>query len=114
MTWSREPVEAFVFDEILHARLLAVLAVAVVALDFDDGFGDGDDVLAIDVGEGFGEDGAGVGHAVGHAEAAADEEGVSVDGIAFEAWGTKAMSWEYRSTSLCGGMAMAILNLRGR
>ena len=52
-----KPVEAFVFGRDTSCAIVCgPLAVSVVALDFDDGFGDGDSLFAIDVGEGFGED----------------------------------------------------------
>ena len=77
--FGAEAVDAHGLHGILEASVFAFLAIAVVALGGDDSFDGVDDVGAMDVEEGLGEEGAGGEVAVVHAEAAADKEGVAFD-----------------------------------
>ena len=69
-----DPVLAHVVEDVFQAGALAVAAVAVVALQADHGFGDGQEVLRADRAHERCQARIGVSAVVGHAKAAADRD----------------------------------------
>ena len=109
-----EPLEAPLVDQVLEAGPVAVVAVAVVALHGDDGFGHGAQFVGRHPREGRRQPRVGVLLAgVGLAEATTHEHDVA--GLARGTGaGTIPRSLVYTSTQLSPGKAKPILNLRGR
>ncbi len=109
-----EPLDPFFLEDVFEAGVPAVFPVAEIAVDGDYGLGRVHDLVRGDETDDIGDARVGLGVAVAHAQAAAGQEVVAVKLIAFSDRDKAEAVGEERRCRCSGGMAKAILNLRGR